>query len=233
MAYNEIVPEFDRSMSDTPSKANASIAANKRSPASKRRGNRTTRIPEILDCAIRVFASSGDAGFTQRRIASEAGINLGTLQHYFDSRDALLRATIEESSRRYLERSRALIGNLDLAPVERLSEFIDDTFETFLDRTTLVSPFALETWALAERHDWVRELMERNSESYLALFSDLVGHLNPKLTVEATRIRGAIIYAHWQGLLVFLRRSRFGVAHPLALKETVKDIWMANAREKP
>ncbi|WP_233272849.1 TetR/AcrR family transcriptional regulator [Paraburkholderia acidisoli] len=220
-------------MSDASSPAKTPTAAKKRAPAPKRRGNRTTRIPEILDCAIRVFATSGDAGFTQRRIAAEAGINLGTLQHYFDSREALLRATIEESSRRYLEQSRALVGNLDHSPEARLSAFIDNTFATFSDPATFVSPFALETWALAERHDWVRELMERNSESYLALFSDLVGHLNPKLTVEQTRIRGAIIYAHWEGLLVFLRRSRFGRAQPLAIKESVKAIWLANAREKP
>jgi AcrR family transcriptional regulator len=49
----------------------------------KRRGNRTTRIPEILEAAINVLARCGYAGFTQRRVANEVGIHMATLQHYF------------------------------------------------------------------------------------------------------------------------------------------------------
>ncbi|WP_175835224.1 TetR/AcrR family transcriptional regulator [Burkholderia anthina] len=196
----------------------------------KRRGNRNSRIPEILECAIQVFASSGDIGFTQRRIAAEAGIRLGTLQHYFDTRDALLKATIEESSRRYLEHSRGIIWDFRLTPEERLAAFVDHTFETFSDPATLVSPFALEFWALAERNDSVRELFELNSEGYLSLFSELVGQINTQLTVEEARVRGAYIYSHWEGLLVFLRRTRFGLVQPLSLKVIVKRQWTSIAR---
>ena len=37
-------------------------------------------VPEILDVSIKVFASEG-RGVTQRRVASDAGIRLVTLQH--------------------------------------------------------------------------------------------------------------------------------------------------------
>ncbi|RKT20351.1 TetR family transcriptional regulator [Paraburkholderia sp. RAU2J] len=197
----------------------------------KRRGNRTTRIPEILDVAIRVFAKSGDNGFTQRRIASEAGIQLGTLQHYFDSRDTLLKATIEESSRRYLAFSHALVSDSSLTPTGRLEALVDHTFETFTDPETLVSPFALECWSLAEQHEWMRQIMEKVSESYHSLFSDLVGQINPKLTVEESWVRAALIYSHWQGLLVFLRRSKFGQAHPMTLKAPIKSQWVELAQD--
>jgi AcrR family transcriptional regulator len=199
--------------------------------SSKRRGNRTTRIPEIVDCAIRVFALHGDSGFTQRRIASEVGIQLSTLQHYFDTRDALLRAAIEESSRRYLHHSQTLIRDPHKSAEERLAAFVDDSFETFSDASTLVTPFALEYWSLSERNEWVRELTERNSERYHALFCELVGCLNPALSLEEIRLRGAFLYSHWEGLLVFLRRTTFGQTEPLSLKEPVKARWLATARD--
>ncbi|MGF6413514.1 TetR/AcrR family transcriptional regulator [Paraburkholderia sp. MM5482-R1] len=204
-----------------------------RAYSTKRRGNRTTRVPAILDAAIQVFATSGDIGFTQRRIATEAGTQLGTLQHYFDSREALLKATIEESSRRYMAISHEIVLHSKLSPTGRLEAFIDHTFDTFTAPESLVSPFAFECWSLAERHEWMRELMEKVSETYHSLFSDLVGQINPKLTVEETRIRGAFIYSHWQGLMVFLRRSRFGQDHPSILKAPVKEKWLALALEMP
>ncbi|MGI4903005.1 MAG: TetR/AcrR family transcriptional regulator [Janthinobacterium lividum] len=220
-------------MSDAPPEVSTPASARAKAGTAKRRGNRTTRIPEILDCAIRVFATSGDAGFTQRRIAAEAGIRLGTLQHYFDSREALLRAAIEESSGRYLQALRELVTDFTRAPEERLEILVDQTFATFSDPQTLISPFALESWSLAEHNEWMREITERVTESYHALFSDLVGQLNPKLTVEESWIRGAFIYSHWQGLLVFLRRSKFGRVQPMALKDSVKSKWVAVAKDKP
>src|SRR5579864_9231337 len=77
-------------------------------PEPKRRGNRTTRVPEILDVAINVFAAAGYVGFTQRRIANEAGIRLNTLQHYFGTREELLRSAIQELARRYIAEYREL-----------------------------------------------------------------------------------------------------------------------------
>ncbi|QGZ65281.1 TetR/AcrR family transcriptional regulator [Paraburkholderia acidisoli] len=204
-----------------------------RGQSARRRGNRTTRVPAILDAAIQIFAASGDSGFTQRRIASEAGIQLGTLQHYFDSREALLKAAIEESSRRYMTISHEIVQQSKLSPTGRLEAFVDHTFDTFTARDSIISPFAFECWSLAERHEWMREIMQRVSETYHSLFSDLVGQINPKLTVEETWVRGAFIYSHWQGLMVFLRRSSFGLEHPTILKAPVKEKWVALAREMP
>lgn len=55
----------------------------------KRRGNRTTRIPEIVEAAINVLAQYGNVGFALRRVASDVGIHLATLQYYFPTREDL------------------------------------------------------------------------------------------------------------------------------------------------
>ncbi|WP_051361556.1 TetR/AcrR family transcriptional regulator [Burkholderia sp. WSM2230] len=201
--------------------------------AVKRRGTRATRIPEIVDCAIRVFSESGDAGFTQRRIASEAGLHLSTVQHYFESREALLKAAIEQSVFKHIHTVRAILSNRNSGPVERLTEFVQHSFEMLSGPENTTSPFALECWALAERHEWIHELMQRVSEEYHDLFAKLVGDINPNHSVSECRIRAAFLYSHWQGLIVFLRRTSFGTSSPEAIKKITIETWQTVARGEP
>ena len=50
---------------------------------------------EILVCALRLFAESGYAQTSTRVIAREAGVSTGLMYHYFDSKEALLRAVFD------------------------------------------------------------------------------------------------------------------------------------------
>ena len=56
------------------------------------------RREQILESALRVFARKGFARSTNKDIAIEAGITPGLIYHYFESKEALLQAVIEESS---------------------------------------------------------------------------------------------------------------------------------------
>ena len=53
----------------------------------------------ILDVTLRIMSEQGAAKTSMRQLARECGINVATLYHYFESKDALLAAVIEE--RRY------------------------------------------------------------------------------------------------------------------------------------
>lgn len=193
----------------------------------RQRGNRSTRIPEILEAAIRVFASEGNVGFTQRRVAAEAQIRLGTLQHYFGSRDALLLATIEEVARRYLDQYRSLSSDSTLSPSARLDAVLDDVFDALTDTHNVISPFAFECWCLAEHQAAVRELMVKVSREFQALFSGLVAQINGALPPEECRLRGALLYSHWEGLIVFLRRAGPGGFDVAAFRTATKVVWKA------
>ncbi|WP_025596538.1 TetR/AcrR family transcriptional regulator [Burkholderia sp. WSM2230] len=193
----------------------------------RQRGNRSTRVPEILEASIRVFASEGNAGFTQRRVAAEAQIRLGTLQHYFGSRDALLLATIEEVARRYLEQYRLLSHDPALSPGARLEAVLDDVFDALTDANNVVSPFAFECWCLAEHQPAVRDLMTRVSKDFQALFSGLVAQINGSLSVDECRLRGALLYSHWEGLIVFLRRSSSTGFDVAAFRTATRVVWKA------
>lgn len=192
----------------------------------KRRGNRSTRIPEILEAAINVFATQGNIGLTQRLVASHAGIRLSTLQHYFDNRESLLQATIEEMARRILEKYRQL-ANASQLPEACLEEILDATFAELTDPSNVVAPFALECWNLAEHVPGVRDLMVKVSGEFQSLFSGLVSQINPSLPPEECRLRGALIYSHWEGLIVFLRRAGSNRPDPKAFQQATKVVWKA------
>lgn len=203
------------------------LGAKEVDPPTRRRGNRTTRVPEILETAIRVFAAEGNTGFTQRRVAAAAGIRLATLQHYFGSRELLLHSTIEELAKRYLERYRALATDKGVAPEARLEAILDETFAALTDPENVVSSFALECWCLAEHMESVSDLMVHVSGEFQAIFSELVSQINSELPYDECRLRGSLIYSHWQGLIVFLRRAKENAPEPTAFRAATKIVWKA------
>jgi AcrR family transcriptional regulator len=56
------------------------------------------RREQILDAAMRVFAQKGFTRATNKDIAREAGITPGLIYHYFESKEAVLKAIIEGRS---------------------------------------------------------------------------------------------------------------------------------------
>ncbi len=77
---------------------------------------------QILDGAQRIFFGSGFDAASMGEIAREAGVSKGTLYVYFDSKEALFAALIEESKRATAERTVVLDpGDPDVGSV--LTEF--------------------------------------------------------------------------------------------------------------
>jgi AcrR family transcriptional regulator len=56
------------------------------------------RREQIIDAAMRVWAQKGFARATNRDVAREAGITTGLIYYYFESKEALLKAALEERS---------------------------------------------------------------------------------------------------------------------------------------
>lgn len=87
-------------------------------------------------------------------VAEEAGVAVGTVQHYYGSRDALLGAAFLEANRVAVENARrmALAGGRD--PWRRLALIVEEF--TRLERWGLW----LEFWAAARRRDELRAVLE-------------------------------------------------------------------------
>lgn len=192
-----------------------------------KRHTRTTRVPQILEVATRIFALEGSAGFTQRRIAAEAGIRLNTLQHYFGTRDELLQATISEMANRYIDEYRELARDKYRSPESRLDAIVDNVFNSLTEPDSIWSAFVLHCWSLAEHEPFARELMAKISGELQELFTGLVGKINPALPTGECALRGALLVSHLQGLLVFTRRAGDHVPDRDAFRAATKVVWKA------
>jgi len=76
----------------------------------------------ILRAVLQVIGAEGIGGVTNRRIASEAGVSLGSITYHFDTQDELLRESLllfvrEETSRllSLAETRRGDVGSLEQA----------------------------------------------------------------------------------------------------------------------
>jgi AcrR family transcriptional regulator len=80
------------------------------------------RRAQILDSAMRVFAQKGFSRATNKDIAHAAGITPGLIYHYFENKEALLYAIIEERSPVAIIRS--LPEDMFALPPDRFLRFL-------------------------------------------------------------------------------------------------------------
>lgn len=92
-------------------------------------GMEPIRREQICRGAATVIAREGFAGTTLRKVAEEAGVSTGMLNHYFSNRQELLTQTLIFVSERTQAKARAAMG--DLPPGrERLRALLDGALPT-------------------------------------------------------------------------------------------------------
>ncbi len=93
-------------------------------PAPARGGQRE----HILDVTLALMAEKGASGTSMRALAAACDLNVAALYHYFPSKEALLRAVIDE--RRYDAQLQHLpVPDLRMAPTERLVTLVQAMWE--------------------------------------------------------------------------------------------------------
>jgi len=121
----------------------------------------------ILDVALGLIATHGAAAMSMRMLARECGLNVAAIYHYFDSKDALVAAVVDE--RQYGAR---------LAEIPEIDPALPAS-----DRLTLMFQ---EIWvgALTEEPVWRVLLGEglRGEQSVLPVGKDLLDVIGPGLT---------------------------------------------------
>lgn len=202
----------------------SAIVEKKQTPvAPKKRGNRETRVPQIIDVSLNVLIDAGYGGYAINRVANDAGIRLSTLQHYFPSREALLHATIEEIGKRYFERFRALAEQAGRTPMQRLEAILDDAYAELSLPGLPASIF--EAWGLALHEQYARDIIVGIQKRFESLFGELVREINPGLSPAEQALRGALLMSSLEGLIVFLRWSEDSGERRQAFRSAMKVVW--------
>jgi AcrR family transcriptional regulator len=189
------------------------------------RGNRKTRIPEILGVSIEVLAREGYAAFSTRRVATEAGIHLSTLQHYFPTREELLRSTVQQVIGTYLERFRPVTDSAHLPPEARFDALMDFFFAEFSKPE--VAAFWTEVWAMGRHETFARDAEADGYRRSKQHFADLIAEINPDLTPHECAVRGAMINLQMEGVISLVRRFSKNAPDQEALLVAAKAVCKA------
>jgi DNA-binding transcriptional regulator YbjK len=136
---------------------------------------------EILEAALRVIGAGGPDAITHRRVAAEAGVPLGSLTYYFESRKDLVR----EAFRHYLaEATNALLAieqDFPATTPERMVELlIEITRREFSEPALVRAEYELILYA-ARDPDLAREFTawERGLEVRLGEWFEKLGAGRP------------------------------------------------------
>ncbi len=96
---------------------------------------RTNQRERILDVALRLMSEHGSAAMSMRRLASECGVQVAAIYHYFPSKDALLASVFEE--RQYSAR---IEMPLDIDPDASTASRLGSVFTVFWEGALLEEP---------------------------------------------------------------------------------------------
>ena len=91
----------------------------------------------LLRSAIKLFAENGFDAVSTRMIAKDAGVNLALISYYFNSKEGLIDAILEESVPAFGSKLRA-IQKLNLSAVEKLHLALD----VYIDRILTAPNFS-------------------------------------------------------------------------------------------
>ena len=160
------------------------------------------RAHEILQAARTVLAAEGYAGLSMRRVAGEVGISLSNVQHYYQSKDALLEAVLLYT----MDVFQAKIDEISAAmqSESRIDRFLS-TVDMFLDEITdpVTHAIFFEIWALASRNEFASRLMDKMMARERKTIFKLIRGLAPGLGDDETMQRAILIVAQVEGLMLF------------------------------
>lgn len=161
----------------------------------------TKQADKILRAARAVFAREGAAGFSARRVAKEAGLSLGSVQHVFPTSDALLVAMLESVITAYDERYREMVSRLPLSAKARWEAVIDFLVEDICRPDTRRLFFGF--WALACHNRLASALLREAYDYHRGNLGAFVAAVRPDLDEDACRRVGTQVAALIEGSMLY------------------------------
>ena len=117
-------------------KVMANAAGKVRAGPATRTGADTRQL--LLDVATRQFAEDGYDGARVDRIVAECGVSKNLLYHYFDGKQSLFVAVMEQAYRQMRERQNEW-SFTDLQPEEAIERLVIYTFDHFVEQPSVIS----------------------------------------------------------------------------------------------
>ena len=189
-----------------------------------------TRRQALIDATLRCLAREGHDGLSVRRIATEAGVSLGLMNHHFPSKVSLVAAAYRHLHAKLSEALRERIAAAGTAPRDRLAAYLAASFSP-----PNLDPDVLSVWVVfwsMSRH--TAEISAVHNETYRAsldaliiLFADLadaegLAGTDPRLAAIALTALTDGLWLEWG-----LHSDTFSPSEAIALCQASIDAFTA------
>jgi AcrR family transcriptional regulator len=173
-------------------------APTRRSPQ-QARAEQTVQV--IFEAAAQVLREEGEAAFTTNRIAARAGVSIGTLYQYFDSKEAILADVMSRARKRLLTQLDGLLSKTDatvLDPLGVLRAYVRLYLTAYGTGSVDERVLLRMAWSL-DRHDALvlalRETSEHIAMHLQRLEHPLVRKPTPAMVFVLTRALAGVVRA--------------------------------------
>jgi AcrR family transcriptional regulator len=174
----------------------------------------------ILLAAESLLIDEGYHNFSLRKVAARAEQTLGSLQYYFPTKNALVKAMLDNRIQRYLVMFEQIRASAGADPIDQFQALISGIVRDLNTKTTTV--FFPEVWAMANHDEQATEFMDAMYGAYRDVLVDVIHLINPNLSQRQLTRLAIYISASLEGHTMFIgHRKRWK-------KETENIISMAS-----
>ena len=187
------------------------------------------RAEAILDTARALFATQGYSRLSMRGVAARAGITLGTVQHYYRSREELFEAMLLHTLQDLQAQADRMAGaEAGATPARQFEEAM--RYFTRVIRSPMGQGTFTELKALSLRAPFAAEVMERIFTRARKSIGRRIKALDPGVSSQDLNLRSALVLAQLMGLTYFDAGSQRRRHADLAgIEEATLDLTLAVA----
>src|SRR5579871_3807108 len=145
-------------------------------PAAPAPGSRQRQRQRLIDACISALHLHGPSHTTVERVVTLANLSPGIVRFYFDSKDAMLVASLEYLAREFEERVLGPVARLKDTPVRALERLVELYFDPELASARKISVW-YAFWGEASSRQEYLQICGGKDEDFAALVHELIGRL--------------------------------------------------------
>jgi len=160
----------------------------------------------ILLAAEKLLIDEGYHNFSLRKVAARAEQTLGSLQYYFPTKDALVKAMLDNCIQRYLVKFERIRSDAGADPEDQFKALIRGIIRDLNSKTTTV--FFPEVWSMANHDEHASEFMDAMYGPYRELLVEVIRQINPKLSQRQLMHLALHFSASMEGHTMFIGHGK-------------------------
>jgi len=171
------------------------------SPRKLKRESSKKRNLEILEATRVLLSEKGYDKLSLRKIAAITGIHLKTLQHYFPTKEILIKSTLEYVISLYDKKVQE-ISTHSSDPEKNFKNYIKYLIEDTKNIQT--AGFFYQLWAMSHVDEKTNNIMNKMYLDHTNNIENLIETLNPDMGNHMRKHRAVMIAALIEGMMLFV-----------------------------